>query len=248
MNTSFTDPDLRGKTALVTGGGTGIGRAVALALAERGADVWITGRRTAPLEETAGQPVAGRLRWRSLDARDSEASVALAREIQEQRGALDVLVNNAAILGPTGPLDSIDPSQVSAVWDINIHGLYLTTAAMLPLLRAAGAGACVINLSSGVGRQGRAGWGPYAASKFAVEGLTQCWADELAAEGIAVNALNPGATATTMRAAAKPEEDPATIPQPEDVVPAFLYLLSREAREQEVSGTSIDARDFIGAG
>lgn len=257
MNRSFTDPDLRGRTALVTGGGTGIGRAVALALAARGADVWITGRRAVPLEACAAQHtgngadrggMGGSVRWRVLDATDPGATEALAEEIGSDQGSLHILVNNAAILGPTGPLSDIDPSEVKAVWDINIHGLYSTTAIMLPLLRAASkegqAGASVINLSSGVGRQGRAGWGPYAASKFAVEGLTQCWADELASEGIAVNALNPGATATTMRAAAKPDEDPATLPRPEDVVPAFLFLLSSEAAEQGVSGLSIDARDF----
>jgi NAD(P)-dependent dehydrogenase (short-subunit alcohol dehydrogenase family) len=257
MNRSFTDPDLRGRTALVTGGGTGIGRAVALALAARGADVWITGRRAAPLEDCAAhyasndddrEALGGLIRWRVIDATDSEATEALAKEIRSDHGSLHILVNNAAILGPTGPLSDIDPSEVEAVWDINIHGLYSTTAIMLPLLRAASAeglaGACVINLSSGVGRQGRAGWGPYAASKFAVEGLTQCWADELATEGIAVNALNPGATATTMRAEAKPAEDPATLPRPEDVVPAFLFLLSSEAADRGVSGLSIDARDF----
>jgi NAD(P)-dependent dehydrogenase (short-subunit alcohol dehydrogenase family) len=247
MSQSFTDPDLCGKTALITGGGTGIGRALALALAARGADVWITGRRTAPLIATAAEQVegSGTIHWRALDVRDSESLTSLAEEIRSGPGSLHILINNAAILGPTGHLDSIDPVAVSAVWDINIHGLYLTTEAMLSLLRAAGRGACVINLSSGVGRRGRAGWGPYAASKFAVEGLTQCWAEELAQEGIAVVAVNPGATATTMRAAAKPSEDPATIPQPEDIVPAFLFVLSAEALRLGVSGSSIDARDYL---
>lgn len=250
---TFTDPDLAGRTALVTGGGTGIGRAVAHALASRGADVWITGRRAGPLEQSAAEPTAGKLRWCVLDASDSEETAALARRIGEDQGALHILVNNAAILGPTGPLTATGLSDVRAVWDINIHGLYATTAVMLPLLQRGARGsdgtegpaASVINLSSGVGRQGRAGWGPYAASKFAVEGLTQCWAEEFRSDRIAVNALNPGATATVMRAEAKPDEDPATLPRPEDLVPAFLYLLSKEARDRTISGASIDARDFL---
>jgi NAD(P)-dependent dehydrogenase (short-subunit alcohol dehydrogenase family) len=188
-----------------------------------------------------------------VDASDSEETAVLARRIEEERGALHILVNNAAILGPTGPLSATCLATVRTVWDINIHGLYATTALMLPLLRegarrsdgSPGPAANVINLSSGVGRQGRAGWGPYAASKFAVEGLSQCWAEEFASDGIAVNALNPGATATVMRAEAKPDEDPATLPCPEDLVPAFLYLLSKEAHERKISGASIDARDFF---
>jgi len=249
----FTDVDLAGRIALVTGGGTGIGRAVAHALASRGADVWITGRRRGPLEQSVAEAPAGRVRCCVLDASDSEETAGLARRIQGEHGALHVLVNNAAILGPTGPLTATGLADVRTVWDINIHGLYATTALMLPLLCEGarrsdgwpGPAASVINLSSGVGRQGRAGWGPYAASKFAVEGLTQCWAEEFARDGIVVNALNPGATATVMRATAKPGEDPATLPRPEDIVPAFLFLLSKEAHERKISGTSIDARDFL---
>jgi NAD(P)-dependent dehydrogenase (short-subunit alcohol dehydrogenase family) len=240
----FDEPDLSEKTALITGGSAGIGRAVALAFAARGAEVWITGRRPEPLQETAAM-AEGKIHWRALDVTDVSANLALAQSISASSGSLDILVNNAAILGPMGPLEDTDLSEVRAVWDVNIHGSYVTTQVMLPLMQRAVLGACVINLSSGVGRQGRAGWGPYAASKFAIEGLTQCWADELKNQGISVFALNPGATATTMRATAKPQEDPRTLPQPADLLPAFLYLLSEDAREKEVPGASIDARDFL---
>lgn len=244
MTVPYTDPDLSGRGAVITGGGTGIGRALALALAARGATVWITGRRQAPLEETAAHH-PDRIRWLQLDVSERVDPSPLFTAVEQELGALHVLVNNAAILGPVGSLEEIDPAAVPAVFDINIYGVYLTTWQMLPLLRSAAPGAAVINLSSGVGRRGRGGWGPYAASKFAVEGLTQVWADEFRGQGIAVNALNPGGTATAMRAAAAPQEDPSTIPRPEDIVPAFLYLLSEEARAQGLSGVSIDARDFL---
>ncbi len=249
MNLNFTNPDLSGKAVLVTGGGTGLGRAAALAYAKLGAGVWITGRRLHPLEEVASlsagsSPDAPPMRVVSLDVCDRAGLEKLATEIRSVAGALHCLVNNAAILGPIGSLAAIDPDEVRAVWDINIHGTYLPTAVMLDLLRADGA-AVVINVSSGVGRQGRGGWGPYSGSKFAIEGLTQCWADDLAADGISVVAVSSKTTATTMRAAAKPEEDPATLPQPEDIVPAFVFPLSNEARTQKVSGASIDARDFL---
>ena len=240
----FDAPDLADKTALITGGSAGIGRAIALALAARGAEVWITGRRRGPLEETAAL-AEGRIHWRVLDVTDVAANAALADSISSASGSLDILINNAAILGPMGSLENTDLDEVRSVWDINIHGMYVTTKLMLPLMRRAGSGACIINLSSGVGRQGRAEWGPYAASKFVLEGLTQCWADELKDQGVSVFALNPGATATTMRATAKPQEDPNTLPQPGDLLPAFLYLLSQQAREKEVPGASIDARDFL---
>jgi len=244
MTRRFEEPELVGKVALITGGGSGIGRALALALSAAGAEVWITGRRLEPLEETAALG-DGQIHCSVVDVRDRDRIASLAATIRSSSGALDLLVNNAAILGPTGTLEGINPSEVEAVWDINIHGLYLTSWAMLPLLKGARSGACIINLSSGVGRRGRAGWGPYAASKFAVEGLTQCWAEELEDSGVRVYALNPGGTATAMRAQAKPDEDPSTIPQPDDILPAFFYLLSETAREQEVPGASIDARDFL---
>ncbi len=244
MNVPFTDPDLSGRSALITGGGTGIGRALALALAARGARVWITGRREEPLEETASHH-RQTMHWFAESVTDSPCPDLLVEDIRARSGSLDVLVNNAAILGPVGRLEEIDPSAVPAVFDINIFGTYLVTYRMLPLLRAAGPGASIINLSSGVGRRGRGGWGPYAASKFAVEGLTQVWADEFRGEGIAVNAVNPGGTATAMRAAAAPSEDPSTIPQTQDILPAFLFLLSEEALGQGVSGVSLDARDFL---
>jgi NAD(P)-dependent dehydrogenase (short-subunit alcohol dehydrogenase family) len=105
-------------------------------------------------------------------------------------------------------------------------------------------GGSIINVSSGVGRIGKPRWGAYAASKFALEGLTQLLAAELQPFHIRVNAVNPGGTRTGMRAAAYPEEDPLTLPTPEQITPVFVYLASDESRD--VTGQSLEARDFLG--
>jgi NAD(P)-dependent dehydrogenase (short-subunit alcohol dehydrogenase family) len=104
-------------------------------------------------------------------------------------------------------------------------------------------GGSIINVSSGVGRIGKARWGAYAASKFGLEGLTQVVADEVREFGIRVNAVNPGPTRTEMRALAYPEEDPLTLATPDEVVPIFVYLASDAATA--VTGQSLDARDWL---
>ena|SRR5690242_4048711 len=101
----------------------------------------------------------------------------------------------------------------------------------------------IINVSSGVGRIGKARWGAYAVSKFAIEGFTQVLADELKDWSIRANAVNPGGTRTGMRAEAYPEEDPKTLPPAEEIMPVFVYLASDEAAA--VTGQSLDARDWM---
>ncbi len=238
MTVPFTDPELSGRTAVITGGGTGLGRAFAKALSARGAQVIITGRRRAPLDEVAAETGATVV---CGDVTDPAHVAELARAA----GKVDILVNNAAILGPVAALGDYPAEAFEQVMRINVDGVFRVTQALLPALQRSAPGSVIVNLSSGVGRTGRATWGAYAASKFAIEGLTQVWADEQRGEGLAVNALNPGGTRTAMRASAKPDEDPMTLPTPEDVVPALLYLLSEEARSMGLSGVSIDARDFM---
>ena len=240
---SFTDPVLAGRVAVVTGAGSGIGRAFAIALANRGMEVWLVGRRESTLGDTARELVATCHLFRG-DVTVAGDVEALATAVQRDCGRLHLLVNNAAILGPVATVDDYPPDAFTQVMDINVNGVFRVTQALMPLLRVGAPGAQIVNLSSGVGRRGYATWGAYAASKFAVEGLTQVWADELRGDGIAVNALNPGGTRTAMRAAAKPDEDPMTLPTPDDIVPSLLWLLSPEAQAMGLSGVSIDARDY----
>jgi NAD(P)-dependent dehydrogenase (short-subunit alcohol dehydrogenase family) len=100
----------------------------------------------------------------------------------------------------------------------------------------------IINVTSGVGRRGKARWGAYAVSKAGVENFTQVLAEEVQGLQIRVNAVNPAATRTTMRAAAYPDEDPMTLPAPEEIVPVFLYLASDDSAA--ITGQSLDARDW----
>jgi len=125
---------------------------------------------------------------------------------------------------------------------VNLNGPFFVIKACLPLMTAGGEGS-IINVSSGVGRIGKPRWGAYAASKFGLEGLTQVLAAELQPLHIRVNAVNPGGTRTTMRAAAYPEEDPLTLATPEEITPVFVYLASDASRD--VTGQSLEARDFL---
>jgi NAD(P)-dependent dehydrogenase (short-subunit alcohol dehydrogenase family) len=152
-----------------------------------------------------------------------------------------VLVHSAGTLGVKVPLAEYPTEVWDEVIHLNLTVPFLLTKALLPLLRK-GDRPSVVFVSSGAGRRGRGGWGAYSVSKFGVEGLTQVWADELRREGIRVNAVNPGGTRTRMRALAYPEEDPETLPTPDEVAPVFVWLARADTR---VTGQSLDARDWI---
>lgn len=240
LGPGFTTPDLRGRTAVVTGAGRGIGAAVASALAEAGARVVLVGRTEAALREAARR-LAGASVY-VADCADQDAMDRLAAGLSR----CDILVNNAAILGPLGSLGDCSRAAFDDVLRINVGGTFGPIRALLPLLRRATPEGVIINLSSGVGRVPRAGWGPYATSKFAIEGLTGCLAADLQGSGVRCLAINPGGTRTPMRAAAVPGEDPGSLPAPEQVARAFLFALSPEAARMGLSGVSLEARDYFG--
>lgn len=154
-------------------------------------------------------------------------------------GSVDVLVNNASLLGPRVAIVDYPFSSWVEVMRINLNGVFLMTQEVLQQMIPRRQGS-IINVSSGVGRVGKANWGAYGPSKFAVEGFSQMLAEEIRRFGIRVNALNPGATRTEMRAAAYPEEDPLTLPKPDDITKAFVYLASDESTG--VTGKSLDAQ------
>ncbi len=143
-------------------------------------------------------------------------------------GAIDVLVNNASLLGPRVPLAEYPFSSWQEVMRVNVDAVFLITTRVLKTMIRRRQGS-IINVTSGVGRVGKARWGAYAASKFALEGFTQTLAEEVRDNGIRVNCLNPGPTRTAMRAAAYPDEDPMTLPQPDEIMKAFVYLASDES-------------------
>lgn len=233
------------RTILVTGAGDGIGKAAALALAKHGATVILLGRTQEKLEAVydeivamgAPQPALAPVNLEVARPADYEE---LAGMLGDAFGHLDGILHNASVLGEITPIDQYGYSTWESVMQVNINAAFFLTRALLPLLKDS-ADASVLFTTSSVGRKGRAFWGAYAVSKFATEGLMQVLADEL--ENVApirVNCINPGATATKMRAMAYPAEDPRTLKTPNDILPAYLYLLGPAGKN--INGQSINAQ------
>jgi NAD(P)-dependent dehydrogenase (short-subunit alcohol dehydrogenase family) len=236
---------LVGKTALITGGSRGIGRAIAAAYVSAGARVFICGRRATDLDRTLDEMRAS---GAVIDGAGGDVSSAqdvsrIVGAALKSFGAIDVLVNNASILGPRTTIVDYPIDAWREVVEINLTGIFLMTRAVLPGMLARRSGS-IINLTSGVGRVGKAKWGAYAVSKAGVESFTQVLADEVKSEGIRVNSVNPAATRTRMRAQAYPAEDPTTLPSPESITPIFLFLAADES--VNITGQALNARDWIG--
>lgn len=228
---------LEGRVALVTGASRGIGAAVAVELARQGAVVVAVARTKAGLEETddAIRAATGRnATLLVLDLREGAKVDAIGPTLAERFGRLDIVVGNAGLLGRLGPLTHLPEKDWTDLWAVNVTANWRLMRTAEPLLRASDAGRAVF-VSSGAAARPRAYWGPYGASKAALDHLVRTWAAELAITGVKVNAFNPGPVATRMRAAAMPGEDPSTIPQPDEVAPAIVALCRpEETRSGEV--------------
>ncbi|WP_374296791.1 YciK family oxidoreductase [Acinetobacter sp.] len=240
------DPDLlKGRVILVTGCGDGIGRAAAINYALHGATVVLHGRSINKLEiiydeiEALGapQPAILPLQLSSASAHDYDT---LFHTLDKQFGRLDGILHNAGILGERVTLENYPAEVWDEVLNVNLRAPFVLTQALLPLLKRSDS-ASIIFTSSGVGRDARAEWGAYSVSKFGVEALSQIFAREFAdQDNIRFNCINPGGTRTAMRAKAYPSEDPKTLPIPEDIMPAYLYLMGKDSHA--VTGESIDAQ------
>ena len=241
---SNEEKKLSGKVALITGGSRGIGKAIAIAYARQGASVFICARGEADLNRAVDEirSANGKAHGRIGDVGDAGQATDIVKAALEHFGKLDVLVNNASALGPRVPIAQYPVQAWEEVVRVNLTGAFLMSREALKIMMPRRQGA-IINISSGVGRVGRARWGAYAASKFGVEGLTQVLADEVREFGIRVNTVNPGPTRTEMRALAYPEEDPLTLPTPDQVVSVFVYLASDDSAA--VTGQSLDAREWL---
>jgi NAD(P)-dependent dehydrogenase (short-subunit alcohol dehydrogenase family) len=185
------DGGLAGRTALVTGAGNGLGRAIAIALAGAGAQVILAGRTRATLDETAGLlPGAP---GRPVVAPADVASPASVDALRDSLSGLevDLLVNNAGIGGPVKPLVDIEPAEWDQVFGANVRSVYLMCRAFLPGMYRRGSGD-VINIASVTGKRPLTRRTPYAASKTAVLGLTRTLAFEAGPLGVRVNSLSPG--------------------------------------------------------
>lgn len=229
---------LENHTAVITGAGRGIGRAIALKFAVEGADVVCVSRTVENAEKVAAEVRnAGRQAWAyALDVADAAAVTASAEQILGACGRVDVLVNNAGVTRD-GLIMRMSDADWDAVVDTNLKGAFLVTKAFSRAMLKARRGR-IINIASVIGLIGNAGQCNYAASKAGLIGFTQSCARELASRGITVNAIAPGFIETDMTSDLKPEMREAmlkTIPlgnfgQPEDVANAAVFLASASGR------------------
>ena len=217
---------LANQLALVTGASRGIGAATAIALGAAGAHVVLTARTAKDLEavEETIFAAGGSATIAPLDLTQTDSIARLAAAVGERWQALDVLVLNAAMLGSLAAVPAIDPKELAQVLTLNVSAQVAMIQAFDPMLRKA-ASAKVIGVTSSVGRNARAYWGAYGASKAAFETIVGAYGDEMSEiSGIRTAILDPGATRTKMRARAYPGEDPASVKAPEVVAGRIVGL------------------------
>lgn len=224
---------LQDRLALVTGASRGIGRAAALALAEAGAHVICLARTTGALEELddAIRAKGGSASLVPCDLKDYDALDRLGATIYERWGKLDVLVANAGVLGPLSPLGHVDIKAFDTVMAVNVTANWRLIRSLDALLVASDAGRAIF-ISSAAAYKARAYWGPYAASKAALEVLARTYADETSnLTKLKVMLVNPGPLRTRMRQDAMPGEDQMTLKTPEDLAPHIVRLASPDWAE-----------------
>lgn len=226
----MTEQALAGRVALVTGASRGIGAATAIALAAQGAHVVLTARTAGGLEEVEEAIFAagGSATIAPMDLIETDSIPRLAAAVAERWGKLDILVLNAAALGTLSAVAAFDPKEVAKVLALNVSAQAALIGAFDGLLRKSD-GARVIGLTSKVGRQPRAYWGLYGATKAAFENLLLSYADEVRnLTKVRVALLDPGATRTKMRARAYPGEAPENVKPPEAVAERVVAMLAQD--------------------
>jgi NAD(P)-dependent dehydrogenase (short-subunit alcohol dehydrogenase family) len=247
--------ELHNKVALVTGAGRGIGKAIALGLARAGCDIAVVSRTRDEIADTAREAREFGSAAVAIRADVSELGdvQSLACEMEQRFGRLDILVNNAALrmnhLGNRNSYTISFPDLTVEDWDralaVNLRGPFLCIKELLPLMQKAGS-ASIINVSAGGGKRGMAGRTPYCASKFGLEGLTQCLAIEFRAFNIAVNTISPGehSILTDQEKIAQLRRNPnAVYMRAEMMVPPALFLAQQNGAG--LTGQHIDALEWI---
>ena len=235
-------PRLDGKVALVTGGGTGIGAAIATCFVQAGATVAVSGRTADRLSSSAARIGAHAI---AADVSQEDTVRDLFQQLESRFGGLDILVNNAGVTGPVSRAEDLDLAQWDDTMATNVRGTILCIKYAVPLMRRRGGGA-IVNMSSLMGLRGYPMRSSYTATKFAVLGITEAVAQEVGVDNIRVNALCPGAVngdlmqrviASRSKAEGRPPEeiiranytDKAALRrwvEPEEVAAAALFLAS----------------------
>ncbi|MDP2409497.1 MAG: SDR family NAD(P)-dependent oxidoreductase [Pseudolabrys sp.] len=220
------------RIALVTGASRGIGAAIALELAQAGAHVVAVARTVGGLEELDDKirAAGSTATLVPLDVTDSDGIARLALALHERYGRLDVMVGNAGVLGPLSPVAHVEPKVWNNTFAVNVTANWQLIRTMDPLLRAAPAGRAIF-LTSGVAHYGRAYWGPYAASKAALEEMVRAYAAETVTTNVRANLYAPGPTRTRMYLGAFPGIDPETLPAPEAVAAKIMPLCGPDCAE-----------------
>ena len=229
---------LKSKVAIVTGASRGIGRAVAVKYAEEGASVVAVAKNEALLDSLVKELIQkGFVSTKATADLSSETDCqkVIAKTL-ELYGRIDVLVNNAGILGERVEVVSVKVDDWKSVFDINVHGVFILSklTAIEMVKQKSGS---IINVTSGVVPRPRPRWGAYLPSKFAVEGFTYMLSEELKELGVRVNVIDPGRTRSDMNHAAFPEIDQMTVKPPEEITGPFVFLASDEAKR--ITGTRI---------
>lgn len=221
---------LDGKTALITGAGRGIGRAIALQFARQGCAAALTARTKEELEETAAlvRDAGRQALVLPCDVTEAAEVNAAAAAAADTFGGIDILVNNAGFAEFT-PFEELGLAAWQRTLDVNLTGPFLCTQAVLPCMKAQGGGR-IINISSVSGLKPIQDQSAYCASKHGLNGLTKCLALELREYNIAVHAICPGGVDTRLAAEAMPHRDRSDWMTPEDVAHTALYLASMSGR------------------
>ena len=232
---------LENRVAVVTGASRGIGYAISRELAAQGAHVIALARTVGGLEELDDEIKSGggSATLVPADLRDHEAIDRLGAAIHERWGKLDVLVGNAGVLGKLTPVGHFEPKLWDEVLAVNLTANWRLIRSLDPLLQQSDSGRAVFVTSDAV-HEGTAFWGPYCASKAALETLVKTYAAENQTNPVCINLFNPGPVRTALRARAMPGEDPAKLVRPPKIAEAMIDLCGPDCT---VSGAVFDFRD-----
>ena len=215
---------LKDKVALITGGGRGIGKAIALAYAREGAKLAICARTASEIEETSKEikSLAPDCIGVVCDVSLEEPVSKLLKDVQDRFGKVDILINNAGVMTRPVPITELEIKKWDYTIAVNLRGPFLVTQAILPLMMRRKSGS-IINVSSSIGRGAYANFGAYAVSKWGLEGFTQTLAQEMRSYNIRVNSIEPGYVATKITGYHGTK--------PESVTEIFVYLGTDESNE-----------------
>lgn len=241
---------LNQRIILVTGAGDGIGREAALTYARFGAQLILLGRTESKLAKVQHDIAQRGYRPAQIYTLDlltasQQDCQRVAEQITQWVPHLDGVLHNAGLLSEITPMADIKLEDWNNVMQVNVNATFMLTQALLPLQLKSSSSSLVFTTSS-VGREGRSGWGAYAVSKFATEGMMQVLAEEYKQSNLRVNCINPGGTRTSMRASAFPDEDSKKLKTPADIMPLYLYLMGDDSRRK--NGISFDAQPGRKAG